>query len=48
MIFGLASCQTNDRLATCKGPIFPLNVGRWQPAQSDLQLSNAGDAHERL
>ncbi|MGV1913868.1 type IV secretion system lipoprotein VirB7 [Agrobacterium vitis] len=35
-------------MATSKGPVFPLNVGRWQPTQSDLQLTNAGEANDRL
>ncbi|MGI8398249.1 type IV secretion system lipoprotein VirB7 (plasmid) [Agrobacterium deltaense] len=48
LILGLASCQTSDQLATCKGPVFPLNVGRWQPVQSDLQFTNVGEANERL
>ncbi|MBP2238885.1 type IV secretion system protein VirB7 [Sinorhizobium kostiense] len=40
----LAACQTTDKLATCKGPVFPLNVGRWQPTPSDLQV--AGELNE--
>ncbi|KAA3509390.1 type IV secretion system lipoprotein VirB7 [Agrobacterium vitis] len=46
LILGLASCQSHDQLASPKGPIFPLNVGRWQPAQPDLQPGNAGGANE--
>ncbi|GAJ95570.1 MULTISPECIES: type IV secretion system lipoprotein VirB7 [Rhizobium] len=46
MVLALSGCQTNDKLASCKGPIFPLNVGRWQPTPSDLQLTNAGGRHE--
>ncbi|WP_413228990.1 type IV secretion system lipoprotein VirB7 [Agrobacterium larrymoorei] len=42
------SCQTHDRLAACKGPIFPLNVGRWQPAQTDLQPITGGEINERF
>ncbi|MBO9102329.1 MULTISPECIES: type IV secretion system lipoprotein VirB7 [Rhizobium] len=46
LALALTGCQTNDKLASCKGPIFPLNVGRWQPLPSDLQRSNAGGRHE--
>ncbi|MBO9136610.1 type IV secretion system lipoprotein VirB7 (plasmid) [Rhizobium sp. B230/85] len=38
----LASCQTNDKLASCSGPIFPLNTGRWQPSPADLKPNDAG------
>ncbi|MCZ4093207.1 MULTISPECIES: type IV secretion system lipoprotein VirB7 [Sinorhizobium] len=39
LILTLAACQTTGKPAACKGPIFPLNVGRWQPAPSDLQVT---------
>lgn len=32
----LSACQTSTRLPNCSGPVFPLNVGRWQPAPGDL------------
>ena len=38
----LAACGSADKLAKAKGPFFPLNVGHWQPAPSDLQLTNDG------
>ncbi|ABC92917.1 MULTISPECIES: type IV secretion system lipoprotein VirB7 [Rhizobium] len=44
----LTGCQTNDKPASCKGPIFPLNVGRWQPAPSDLHPGMADGQHERV
>ncbi|QTG17168.1 type IV secretion system lipoprotein VirB7 (plasmid) [Agrobacterium tumefaciens] len=46
LALALSGCQTNNKLASSRGPIFPLNVGRWQPTPSDLQLNNAGGRHE--
>ncbi|CUX71569.1 MULTISPECIES: type IV secretion system lipoprotein VirB7 [Agrobacterium] len=46
LVVALSGCQTNDTLASCKGPIFPLNVGRWQPTPSDLQLGNSGGRYD--
>lgn len=34
----LAGCQTTTKLPACSGPVFPLNVGRWQPAPADLEF----------
>ncbi|MDK1390001.1 type IV secretion system lipoprotein VirB7 [Sinorhizobium sp. 7-81] len=45
LILTLAACQTTDKLAACGGPIFPLNVGHWQPTPTDLQAS--GELDER-
>ncbi|WFS69653.1 type IV secretion system lipoprotein VirB7 (plasmid) [Agrobacterium leguminum] len=42
---GLASCQGDAGLASAKGPVFPLNVGRWKPAQTDLQPRPEGGIH---
>ncbi|CCM79759.1 MULTISPECIES: type IV secretion system lipoprotein VirB7 [Rhizobium] len=42
LALALAACQTNAKLASCKGPIFPLNEGRWQPAPSDLTTQQRG------
>lgn len=38
----LSACQTSGKLPSCKGPIFPLNVGRWQPAPGDLTSLSEG------
>ncbi|RZS76866.1 type IV secretion system protein VirB7 [Phyllobacterium myrsinacearum] len=38
----LSACQTSGKLPTCSGPIFPLNVGHWQPAPGDLTHLNEG------
>nr|ABD75148.1 type IV secretion protein VirB7 [Sinorhizobium saheli] len=35
----LAACQTTDKTATRMGPVFPMNVGHWQPTPSDLQVA---------
>ncbi|MBD8689856.1 type IV secretion system lipoprotein VirB7 [Rhizobium skierniewicense] len=34
----LSSCQTATKLPSCSGPVFPLNVGRWQPTPVDLEF----------
>ena len=36
-LIGLSACDNTEELATCQGPIFALNTGRWQPAPADLQ-----------
>lgn len=36
-LIGLSACDNSETLATCKGPIFALNTGRWQPTPADLQ-----------
>jgi type IV secretion system protein VirB7 len=36
----LGACS-NHTLASCQGPVFPLNAGRWQPSGNDL-TTNAG------
>jgi hypothetical protein len=33
----LGSCSGHV-LASCHGPIFPLNAGRWQPSGNDLAV----------
>ncbi|MBY5827835.1 type IV secretion system lipoprotein VirB7 [Rhizobium leguminosarum] len=38
----LSACQTNGELPRCSGPIFPLNIGRWQPAPGDLTSLSEG------
>nr|WP_249812605.1 type IV secretion system lipoprotein VirB7 [Bradyrhizobium sp. 141] len=47
LTLALGACQSTERLASCEGPVFPLNVDRWQPTQSDLQLRNAEALNER-
>lgn len=32
----LAGCADRDPLAVASGPLYPLNVGYWQPTQQDL------------
>ncbi|WP_408846164.1 type IV secretion system lipoprotein VirB7 [Acidocella facilis] len=32
----LAGCSNGDPLAVASGPLFPLNVGLWQPTAHDL------------
>jgi type IV secretion system protein VirB7 len=37
LILGLlAGCSSGEDLAACKGPVFQLNTGKWDPAPSDL------------
>lgn len=31
LTLALGACQSTERLASCEGPVFPLNVDRWQP-----------------
>jgi type IV secretion system protein VirB7 len=38
----LSACTNSEVLATCKGPIFALNTGHWQPTKADLQPPAAG------
>lgn len=33
----LAACAEPRQAPSCSGPIFPLNVGLWQPGAEDLQ-----------
>ncbi len=42
LFLALAACKTSDTLATCKGAAFQLNVGRWQPTATDLDVECAG------
>lgn len=37
-LIGLSACDNSEKLATCQGPIFALNTGRWQPAPADLEM----------
>jgi hypothetical protein len=34
----LAGCANSDPLAVASGPLFPLNVGHWQPSPQDLAV----------
>ncbi|MFA1625902.1 type IV secretion system lipoprotein VirB7 [Rhizobium mongolense] len=43
LFLALAACKTSDTLATCKGAAFQLNVGRWQPTATDLDVECAGE-----
>ena len=36
-LWGLSACSDGEELATCHGPIFALNTGRWQPQPADLR-----------
>ncbi len=38
----LTACSNSEVLATCKGPVFALNAGHWQPSAADLKLQNIG------
>jgi type IV secretion system protein VirB7 len=33
----LAGCSSVGPLAACKGPVFQLNAGYWQPSPADLK-----------
>ncbi|MCP3468663.1 type IV secretion system lipoprotein VirB7 [Bradyrhizobium sp. CCGUVB23] len=46
LTLALAACQSPERLASCEGPVFPLNVDRWQPTQSDLHVRDAEALNE--
>ena len=37
-LFTLAACQTTGdmKVASCKGPAFPLNSGHWQATKADI------------
>ena len=37
VLLGLSACDHSEDLATCKGPVFALNAGRWQPQPVDLK-----------
>jgi len=32
----LAACTDSDPLAVASGPLFPLNIGQWQPTPQEL------------
>lgn len=36
LLLSLAACGSKEPLAVCKGPIFALNTGHWQPTPTDL------------
>lgn len=36
MLIALSACSSGEELASCKGPVFQLNTGRWEPAPTDL------------
>ena len=38
----LASCQTQDKLATSKGPYFSLNSTHWMPSASEVRSLDEG------
>lgn len=39
----LSACSNGDEtLATCTGPVFALNAGRWQPRPADLVAPHIG------
>jgi len=35
-LVALAACSNGEPLAACKGPVFQLNTGHWQPSPADL------------
>lgn len=37
LTLALAGCQSGEKLADCKGPVFALNTGHWQPTTADLE-----------
>jgi type IV secretion system protein VirB7 len=41
-LIALCACANKEELATCKGPAFALNAGRWVPSPADLQLPKPG------
>lgn len=43
----LSACAADpEKLATCKGPIFALNTGHWQPQPADLIKPKVAGANE--
>jgi type IV secretion system protein VirB7 len=36
VLIALSACSNGEELASCKGPVFQLNPGRWEPAPTDL------------
>lgn len=37
LLAALSGCTASDKLAECKGPVFALNAGHWQPSGDDLE-----------
>ena len=35
-VLALAACSNGEQLAACKGPVFQLNAGYWQPGPAEL------------
>jgi len=42
VLIGVAACSHTEVLAVPRGPVFPLNTGRWQPDTADLHLPEPG------
>jgi type IV secretion system protein VirB7 len=42
LLLGLAGCGNMEPPAACKGPVFSLNTGRWQPTAADLNVLGMG------
>ena len=38
VLITLAACSNGEELASCKGPVFQLNTGRWSPAPAELAI----------
>ena len=38
LLLALAGCGSQEPLAACKGPVFSLNTGHWQPTPADLNV----------
>ncbi|MGI4794031.1 MAG: type IV secretion system lipoprotein VirB7 [Janthinobacterium lividum] len=45
-LIGLSACSDTEVLATCKGPVFALNTGRWQATPDDLKMPTPIGGHE--
>ena len=38
ILLALAACSNGEELASCKGPVFQLNTGRWSPAPAEVAI----------
>lgn len=37
VVLVVAGCASPHKLAECRGPKFPLNLGMWQPTAEDMK-----------
>jgi type IV secretion system protein VirB7 len=38
ILLALTACSSGEELASCKGPVFQLNTGRWSPAPAEVAI----------